>query len=280
MLILSSGFIITDTYSQGTDLRKTGKSFFIGLSLIPAQTRLFHSGTTLFTGIESTGDFAFSGSIDAGYFFSKHFGVASGIGYKSFRNELTLAQYQSNFQGTDTDSESFEMRVTGSGIKEEITLGFVSIPVKLIVRIPAGDKLGFLIQPGIDINIPAGNEYKNSGKFTYKGYYAAYNVLLEDLPDYGFPTNLSSSSEGSIETNSLCINALISVGIDFSLSDHIKIALAGIYDKSLSNVSGYSSTDKFQLSEKADELNSLMGGFTKSSTSAFGLSLTLRYYLK
>lgn len=272
---------INDGYSQGTDLSRNNKpSFYVGISLVPALSEIVYLGTTGISETQSKGSFTFSGSLDAGYFFSKYIGISSGIGFISFKNEMTLAQYQSIFQDIDKDSETYEMRVTGSNIKEEVNLGFLFIPVNIIFRLPVNGKFGFFVQPGIDLTIPVGKSYINSGVFTYKGYYEAYNVLLENLPDYGFPTNLSSSSDGKVETRSVCFNTGVACGIDFFINKKIQITVSGLYDKSLSNVSGYTSTENFQLSPAVDKMNSLMGGYTKASTSAFGLSLTFRYYLK
>ena len=45
---------------------------------------------------------------------------------------------------------------------------------------------GFMIQGGVNMAIISKNSYTSTGTFTYKGYYPAYNVLLENLPNYAF----------------------------------------------------------------------------------------------
>jgi hypothetical protein len=268
-------------FSQGTDFSERNKpSFFLGLSIIPSKSKIVYTDNTSIAGLQSNGDFAVSGSLDAGIYFARFIGISTGIGYSSYKAKLSLGSYQSAFNDTDTDSESYEMRVTGSGISEEQSLGFISIPLNLMLRLPISEKMGLFLHPGASFNIPVGKSFKSSGTFTYKGYYSAYNVLLENLPDYGFPTNKSSNSEGDMEVKSLSINAIVSGGIDFFVSENIQIAVAANYDKSLSTVANYGNTDQYQLSPGAGQINSLMGGYNEVTTQSIGARISLRYFFK
>jgi len=140
--------------------------------------------------------------------------------------------------------------------------------------------MGFYLQPGINLAIPITKKYTSSGIFTYKGFYPAYNVLLENLPAYGFPSNINGVTDGTLTIKSLNINALVSAGFDFSIQKNIQIGVGVSYSKSLSNISDYTSPDKFQLSSDANQINSLMGGSSKATVQSLGVNVRLRYFLK
>jgi len=277
-LILSSQ---NDSFSQETDI-STGKQpgLFVGLSLGPSQSQIINEGTLSVSELLSSKKNSFFGSVEIGYFFSKYFGLSSGIGFNSYSTQLTLDAYQNNFNTIDSENESYERRVSGSDIKEVQKVDFLSIPFCINLRLPFNETIGFFLQTGVNMAVPISKNYLSSGTFTYKGYYPAYNVLLENLPAYGFPSNISSESDGKLELKPLSFNAIVSAGFDFFVQEKIQIAVAACYDKSLSNISEYSSPDKFQLSSDADQINSLMGGCSRAIAQSMGLKIIFRYYLK
>ena len=270
-----------DIFSQGTDI-STEKQMrmFVGISMGPSQSQIINEGTLSVSKLLSSKENSFFGSVEIGYFFSKYIGLSSGIGIISYKTQLTLDTYQNKFNTTDSENESYERRVSGSDIKEVQKVDFLSIPFCINLRLPFNETIGFFLQTGVNMAVPISKNYKSSGTFTYKGYYPAYNVLLENLPAYGFPSNLSSDTEGELELKPLGFNATASTGFDFYIQKKIQIAVAACYDKSLSSISVYSSPDKFQLSSDPEQINSLMGGSSKATAQSMGLKIILRYYLK
>jgi hypothetical protein len=270
-----------EVLSQGTDISSGEPSgIFIGLSLAPSKSQIVNEGTLSVSEILSTKKNSFSGSMEIGYFFSNYVGLSSGIGFISYKTQLTLESYQSKFNTTDSESEAYERRVTGSGIKEDQNIGFLNVPICLNIRLPFSRTVGFFLQPGVSLSVPLSKDYKSSGTFTYKGYYSAYNVLLENLPEYSFGSNISNETDGELKLKSLGLNATASAGLDYFIQEKIQIAIAGCFNRSLSNISEYSSPDKFQLSSDADQINSLMGGSSKARAQSMGLKIIFRYYLK
>ncbi len=269
-----------ESYSQEADSSVVKPGLFVGLSLGPSQTSISNEGTLSVENLVSDSQNSFGGSLEIGYFFSKSVGVSSGLGFTSCKSQLTLGLYQNSFNTTDSENEAYERRVFGTDIKEVQKIGFLSIPVCLDIRLPLSKKMGFIIQTGLNLAIPITKKYTSSGTFTYKGYYPAYNVLLENLPAYGFPSNVNGVTNGTLEIKSLNVNALVSAGFDFSIQKNIQIGVAACYSKSLSNISAFSSPDKFQLSPDANQINSLMGGSNKASFQSLGVNVRLRYFLK
>jgi hypothetical protein len=252
---------------------------FVGLSFGPAQSQIINTATSSVSGLNTGKKFSFFGTAEVGYFFSKNIGLSTGIGFSSYSSLLTLGTYQNNVSSVDSENETYELRVTASGIKEEQKIGFLTIPFNINLRLPFSSSVGFFLQPGISLAIPISKTFHNSGIFTYKGYYSTYNVLLENLPEYGFPTELSSSSDGNLELNPLNFNAIVSAGLDFTIQKKIQVAIGACYDRSLTNVSKYGAPEDFHLTSEVSKLNSLMGGSSKSVTQSIGVKISIRYFL-
>jgi hypothetical protein len=271
----------SELFSQGTSSSKGGKArIYAGISLGPSQSGIMNTGTSSVSELVTEKKGSFLGFVDFGYFLSEKIGISSGIGLITFTSQQTLGSYQNKLDATDSDTELYERRITGSGIAETQRIGTLSVPICIIGRFPVNEKIGFFVQPGLCLAIPINKDFNSSGTFTYKGYYAAYNVLFENLPAYGFPSNLNSNAEGDLELKPMIINFTVNAGIDYYLQKKIQLAIAASYIKSSSNISNYSSPDKFQLSTEANKINSLMAGSTKATIQSVGIKVSLRYYLK
>lgn len=281
MLALAIFLASNEIYSQETNISRLEKpGLFTGINLMPGQSQIVNEVNISCSNLISAKKNSFSGSLEIGYFFSNYLGLSSGIGLSSFKTQLNLDSYQNKFPATDSENEAYERRVTGSNIKEIQDVSALSIPLCINLRFPFNEKTGMFLQTGINMSVPLGKNYLSTGTFTYKGYYIVDNVLLENLPDFGFPSNLNSSTDGKLELKSMGFNAILSAGIDYFIQKKIQILVGASYNKSLSNISQYSSPDKFQLSLDADQINSFMGGSNKTTTSSIGLRIGVRYYLK
>ena len=220
-----------------------------------------------------------TGSVDVGYSFSDYFGLSTGISYGSFNGQVTLASYQNKFNTTDSENEAYERQVSGTNIKEDQTIAFLGVPVWLNFGIPFTKRTGLSVRAGIEMAVPIKKNYHSGGIFTYKGYYPKYNVLLENLPAYGFPTNAVIATDGVLELNPFCIGASVAAGIDFFITRMIQSSIAVCYTQSLSGIQAYASPEKFQLSSDALRINSMMGGSSKATDRSTWLKISLRYYL-
>jgi len=270
-----------EVFSQETDINTENQpGMFVGISLGPSQSYVKNVGTLSVSELLSFKKNSFFGSLEFGYFFSKNIGLSSGISFISYKTQLTLDTYHNEFNTTDSENESYERRVTGSGIIEVQNIDFLSIPFCIDLRLPFNETIGFFLQTGVNMAVPISKNYNSSGTFTYKGYYPAYNVLLENLPVYGFPSNKNINTDGELELKPFGFNATASAGIDLFLTDNIQIAVAACYDRSLSSISNYSLPDNFQLSSDPEQINSLMEGSSKATVQSMGMKIIFRYYLK
>ena len=267
-------------FAQEADsIRVRQKGWFAGLTFGASQSQISEAGMLSVSALQNSGLSGLTGSAVAGYAFSDYFGISSGIRYLSFNNQVTLNSYQNKFNTTDSENEAYERQVSGTGIIEKQTIGLLGVPVCLNFRIPVGRRAGFSLKTGIDLVVPVEKKYHSSGTLTYKGYYSKYNVLLENLPAYGFPTNALQSADGALDLKPLWLDASASIGVDFFIRKNLQAAIAVNFTQSLSDVQSYSSPDKFQLSTDINQINSMMGGSSKTTLQSTGLEFSLRYYL-
>lgn len=275
-VLLVTAFHSTILAQGGDSIR--GKGLFTGLSLGPSQSQIINNGTASVAGIVSEKVTTFSGSAEIGYYFSKYIGVSSGLGYNSYRSHVSLAAYQNKLNAVDSENEALELRVAGTNIKEEQTINYLYVPIYLNIRLPLTGAIGLFLQSGVNLAIPLKANYTSDGTFTYKGYYSKYNVLLENLPKYGFPTNKATTAAGQLEVKSFTAFVVASAGFDFFVTEKIQLAVAATYNRSLSDVTAYTANTQYQLSPAEDQINSFMGGSTSVKATSTGISVRLRYY--
>jgi hypothetical protein len=276
-------FMHIAVYSQGTDSRSTSvkkDKLYIGISFNGLSTNISNEKTFSSSPLVNKKGNSFSASLDLGYFFSRIAGINIGIGYGSYVSEFSIDTLSVKYQTTDSENENYEMQIIGKSIIENQKISFLSFPVCLNIRFPVSEILGFFLKGGINIDIPITKTYNGSGTFTYNGYYPEYPVLLHNLPEYGFPSNLETKSSGELKINSINTTLIASGGVYISLSKRLKLLLGAHLSKSLSNVSAYKQNPSYRITSKANELNSIMEGSSKANLQAVGVNLGINYYFR
>lgn len=273
--------IQTSINSQSTDNKIWWQNrWFIGLSGGPAQTDISNYGTAAISGAVSTKEISYSLSVDAGYFFSKYFGFSTGIGLSPYVTKVSLDPYSNSLDTIDSESESYERRISGRNIKETQKIYFLEIPVILNFQCPFSKSIGFYLQGGINMAIHVGNNYSSSGTFSYSGYYPAYNVVLSDIPYEGFKSNVKNDVSGELKVKTFNPGLIASGGFYFHNQKHFQISAGFFYKSMFSDISDYPPVESFQLSTHENQLRSLMEGSEKATASSMGIMISMRYYIK
>jgi len=278
VLVVVLLFIVTSNLAfcqWSKSSNKTQKNSYWGISYGSSISNITNDPVLSISGLQSTPMYSYLNcSAEFGHFFGKTFGFSLGVGYDSYKTKFTLDSYQSEFQSTDTEGEKYVRMISAKNIQETQNVGFFNIPLRLNVRFSLGKKMSILFKPGINYAIPVVKKYESTGTFTYKGYYAQYPVTLENLPDYGFPTDLDTKINGKLELQKHSLFGKGSIELYFNNY----LAIGFWYSHSFSNLSAYNSSDTFQLSTETNQINSLMGGSHKVSYSSYGISLNFRFY--
>jgi hypothetical protein len=255
------------------------KHWYIGISGGPAQTNISNEGTSVVSGTVSTKGNSYCLSVDAGYYFSKYFGLSTGIGLSPYITQLSLDTYSNSLDTVDSEDESYERRISGNNINENQKIYFLEIPVVLNFNCPFSKSFGLYLQGGINLAIHVGNSYASSGTFSYTGYYPAYNVVLKDIPYEGFKSNVKSDVSGELKVKTVNPELIASGGFYFHNQKHFQISAGFFYKSMFSDISDYTPVESFQLSTHENQLRSLMEGSQKNTASSMGILISLRYYL-
>lgn len=253
--------------------------FFLGSGGGLAKTDIINNDTK--SSPENTGNrkLSYYGSLETGFFFSDKLGVVTGLSYHSaYSSYISLETYHNQYFTFDVENDPYELIVTGSEIGGAQEIGILSIPVSIIRRFPIGEKSAFTLQPSIQLYIPLYNSFETGGNFTYKGYFPAYNVVLEDLPEYGFHNNLAVVSYGKTDLKPISFGASFSVGFDYLITKRIQATFAVCHARSVTSISHYSSPDELLTSETIQLDNSLKGS-NETRLKSTGIVFSLRYFL-
>jgi hypothetical protein len=242
--------------------------------------KIINDGELSVSSLISKYKYSASGSIDLGYQFSEIIGISTGLVYSTNSAELYLSSYVNKFNTTDSENETYERRISGSAIREIQKISFLSLPLCINFQFPFTKRFGMFIQAGVNFSFPVSNTYISNGTFTYKGYYPAYNVVLQDLPAYGFASDTTTNYKSKIEVKSPVISGLGMAGFQYFITEKLQLALGANYCRSLLNISKYDSPRTFQLSSDINQINSMMGGSRTAGTQNVGLRLSFRYYFR
>jgi hypothetical protein len=254
--------------------------FFVGISAGPDFSQEINKPLNSVSGLTSKDKNTYSASIELGYFFTRHLGFTTGVEYSVYSSDLSLKDYSNSFTSQDADNETYEKRITGSDIKETQTINYLKIPVELCIRFSPGRRLGFFIFGGADVLFPAKGDYNGSGTFSYTGYYPAYNVTFQNLPAYGFTNDTPVSTKGSLTLKSPSFEGIAGAGLSCFITSKMQVLISASYARSLSTISGYKSSDTYQLTSDSSVINSLMGVNSDVTLQTIGAKLALRFYLK
>lgn len=140
-------------------------------------------------------------SVDGKYFFTPSLGFGIGAAYATYTSKAVLNNYVSNTPAVDDVNENFEYRVTALGVKEDIELSAIEIPIFLSYRKPLSEKLGINANVGLKVSLPITATYQcTEGTLETKGYYASNNVEYSNMPNHGFETIDKISYSGKLST--------------------------------------------------------------------------------
>jgi len=268
-----------DGFSQGTDLgRGKGDRWWAGFSINPGISTISNNYSSGVTGLSSNGKNSLSFFVEAGTMLSDNIGLSTGIGYSSFKSEILLDTYSTNYDTTDI-TESYKRTVTGTDIKEIQQISFLKIPLLLNVRFPVGKSMEIYFRPGINFSLPMSKSYKGSGTFTYDGFYSAYNVHITGVPYEGLEQNFSTKDEGSLLIKSFNTELTASAGLNFKIQEKVQLGIGMAYEKLLSDISNYTDVKNYRLSSKPNQMRSLMEGGSGATASSIGLRISVRILL-
>ncbi len=219
-------------------------------------------------------------TINAAYsrFFTSNWGLQTGLGLQSF-GALSTLNYQSSIPNVvDIVGDSYEFRDNYKGWQEKQQALFIDIPLEAQYRHFFSRKLGVLVSAGAKISIPINASYKTvAGEMVTTGYYSKWNVVLHDLPQYGFNTYTSGYNDNlSLKPAYM---AIADLGGLYKLSEKLELYVGGYINYGLNNII---TTDAKSVYQPDGTYNGLFGSdqVSKVAPIAFGVKVGVYWKLE
>lgn len=267
-------------FSQGTEIDITGKRpAWLELSAGPVLNRYTIIVNRDDASLLSNNDITVFYALEAGYLFTNHFGLSTGVGLSSVSASLSLSSFNDKFDAIDSERESYERRIEGNDIIEKQKLAFLNIPLQLHLQGSISRSVGFYIKSGVSISMPVKKSYNSSGIFTYTGYYPEYNVLIKDVAYEGFQSSVKNDVHGTLQLKPVNAQFITSAGLQFLLQRRFRFSVGINYSRFFANPSDYDTVNTFHLSDFPGQMQSIMSGADDVSYGSIGLNIAFRYFL-
>lgn len=269
------------------DFPRKPSGFYIGLNIQPSFTSIitneFLNSNNTYGSWDENGSFTFNGGLEFNYYSDKYnfLIVGARINFTSYKSEFRLNMYsQHPLKGlTDADGDSYYLQANGKSFSEITELNFIEIPIFVKFRfgfrkISYLNHIYFSLGPVFSYGIS--NTVTTNGNYTYEGYYPEYNVLLYDIPQYDYYTDIESKSTPKSNIKSINIAGLVEMGINFPIiGEKLNMNLALIYQQGFANLS--EGNESYLLTHGYNNNSSLIDSRSKSSTRLFGLNIGILY---
>jgi outer membrane protein OmpA-like peptidoglycan-associated protein len=206
----------------------------------------------------SAGKLGYGGALEYQYFFSRNFGIATGVGIQRYN---TNALYSNSFENSDSykipnfvdndylyvqadgnQGQPFEMRLRLSDWKEKQQASFLEVPLMLMYQTKWGQKQrsGIYFGIGAKIQLPImDKQYSvtNNSQLSVLGYYDQYWLTLGDPynvePRFGTIDNTGYKGEMDLK---MSIAGTGELGFLIGLSRRVDLTLGGYIDYGFNNI--------------------------------------------
>lgn len=112
--------------------------------------------------------------------------IEAGLGMRRFAMAAHQDMAFEKIDCTDIDGDAYQASLSTNDLKEQLTLTYLDIPIRLCFGQPAKDRVTAYFKIGVTPSINLLSNFNSSGNYTLKGYYPQWDVTLEDIPELGF----------------------------------------------------------------------------------------------
>jgi len=182
----------------------------------------------------SKGAFGFTISGGYNYYFSKNMGISLGVGINSFGSSGELNGLLTS-ASIDMEGADYEHRNYFTHWTEKQSGYMLGIPLGIIYRTHFAKKAGLSATLGIKYLVPVKATYEvTGGDLVSTGFYSQWNLELENLPQYGFPT-LNNKPSGEVKLRS-GLSLYADLGITFRIAERRSLYVGSYLDYGFTNV--------------------------------------------
>ena len=213
------GVITKEKYAQNIQNSK-GKGIYLGVAGMYSQTRINDVNISN-SGIwnESMGT-SIIPEFELTFMFTRGFGLGTGIRLSKYSTAFTINNYNqtSSSKITDEDGDTYNPVLQISELTDNRTISSTDIPILLKFRMGKA-KTKFTLDLGVIYSMFSEASYTLNGAATRAGYYSEYNVILNDITEYGFGTfNYTEKDTYEMTMPSSGLSGYAGIGLQFQLA--------------------------------------------------------------
>jgi hypothetical protein len=174
--------------------------------------------------------------VSASWFFNRSFGVSLGVNSTHYQSNLMLNTFsgQANFQLTDLDQDAYFPVYEISDLTEISTLDYIEVPVTLNFRI-GKPKIGLYLDMGAVYSYSISAKYQVEGLVKRAGYYPDLDLVIDDVPEYGFETVVLDEA-GSWQVSRSNLGVISRLGINIPITRFSNLRVGGIMVMGLNDI--------------------------------------------
>lgn len=142
----------------------------------------------LAAGVSNGGSWGMTAHAGYTFFFTPKFGLSVGADVSRYGATVCLPDEYTWQDVTDTDGEPYEHHLVLADWRERHNALYVEIPVALHFSFPLDGGIRLWTDIGVKYGIALAGGTRAKGTLTHMGWYGKWNLMLYDLPPYGFYT--------------------------------------------------------------------------------------------
>lgn len=254
---------------------KNTNPWSLSLNIFTSQSHVYNGAKDEHPDWEYSGEPGFMSSFEIDYFITQNIGLSTGLGinfYTSHVSANNISNDQNSIERIDQDNDSYFLYVDNTSLSEKTRVRTLSIPVKAKFRLWPGKKWGLNADIGIKIMSTLSAKVKADGNTEWRAYYPQYNVVIYDVPDYGYTQYDINSENSIIDYEKLTYSFIASLGGSRRLNKKMNLDFGLFFERGLTDL-------KYdQPVHEADFLN-VVGIVDETKLNAFGIMLGLRYQI-
>ncbi len=168
------------------------------------------------------------------FFFSRHWGLQTGIGAQTISGLSTL-NYMTSTPSVD-ESGPFDLRTYYTGWQEKQDAILAHVPLLLQYRTKIGENFGLIASVGGNVSLPVYSVYKSggNGSIETRGYFPQVNGELSNVPQHGFMT-VTSVPQGDLSLKTAYMGVADLGGL-IRLTEKADLYIGGYVNYGLNNI--------------------------------------------
>lgn len=243
----------------------------IGFQLNPGMTWLQSRAPEGLSGFSKEGNFPINFGLSGHYYLNKKIAFYTGIQMYAYSFHYTGKEYNVRFQTFDSENKPYQRIVSGTDITEKTSLQTLNLPLCVMYEYALNRNIQLFGLAGPVLSFPVQKKIKASGTFTYKGYYEDGNYTLENIPVYGFNSNVPVAVDENLKTHFVFVSGTVSAGAAFVVNRYLKFFVSASYIRTLTSPVKRES-DQYYISNELGSFHTILEN-SKSSLNTISIGV-------